>query len=98
MSWSWSFATFQLDTERVREAVDVAEKTKSWILSKKVEGKFFEQQLIKHLKNSVSISAAREKMWGNFHRLRCSPAFKLFWTTLLTLIGCNTVDDPIFSQ
>ena len=47
-------SAFQLDTERVREAVDVAEKTKSWILNNKVEGKFFEQQLIKKCFSATS--------------------------------------------
>jgi hypothetical protein len=89
----------------VREAVAVAEKTGCSpikLKQSKTEAKYFEQQLSEHfqecLQGGVSTSAAREKVWGKYHKLRCSDGFRSFWKTLLTIIGCTTVDDPVFCQ
>ena len=95
-------SAFSLDTERVREGLDAAKKTKAWILHNRKEGQFFEQQLTKFLKkcfsSGVSTNAAREMVWGHYHKLRSSPAFRSLWKILLTLVGCSTTDDPIFMQ
>ena len=95
-------SAFSLDTERVREGLDAAKKTKAWVLHNRKEGQFFEQQLTKFLKkcfsSGVSTNAAQEMVWGHYHKLRSSPAFRSLWKTLLTLVGCSTTDDPIFMQ
>lgn len=93
---------FKLDTARVREAVAVAEKVRTWMSSNETEARFFEKQLANHMEKcflgGVSKTSTREKVWGHYHKLRCSDAYKSFWKTLLTIIGCETVDDPIFYQ
>ena len=95
-------SAFSLDTERVREGLDAAKKTKAWVLHNRKEGQFFEQQLTKFLKkcfsSGVSTNAAREMVWGHYHKLRSSPAFRSLWKILLTLVVCSTTDDPIFMQ
>lgn len=94
--------SFQLDTPRIRKALAVAKKVRDWIYANEKEAKFFEDQVLKRMKNcfegGASSSVRREKVWGKYHKLRSSDAYREFWKAFLVIVGCETVDDPAFYQ
>lgn len=92
---------FQLPTEPARNAVRSAERLLEWIDGNKDKATVIASSLICNLDKcfpkSRSPKAARDRMWGNFYKLRSSDDFREFWKKFLSeSIGARAC--PIFYQ
>ncbi len=89
----------QLPTEPARNAVRSVERLLEWIDGNKatVIASSLISNLDKCFPKSRSPKAARDRMWGNFYKLRSSDDFREFWKRVLSeSIGVQAC--PIFYQ
>ena len=91
---------FQLPTEPSRNALTCAEKLLEWLDNNKTQAEVMASSLVALLEGcfhkSRSPSVARDRMWGNYYKLRSSEGYKAFWSKALSEV--DAIVCPIFYQ
>ena len=86
---------FQLPTEPSRNALTCAEKLLEWLDNNKTQAEVMTSSLVALLEGcfhkSRSPNVARDRMWGNYYKLRSSEGF---WSKALSEV--DAIVCPIF--